>query len=294
MTRVTVIMRTKNSAWILAQTLKALYSQRDVDFELLVMDSSSTDGTLEILESYAPRILSVEAGDYFPGKVLNTAMESCASDLVVFLNSDTVLLHDYALARLLGAFEDESVQAAFGRQVPRPEARPWVRRDYNVSFPAFGPAPDWMPLSLPVAAMRRSAWLKQSFYTDAWGSEDTQWGRAAMKRGWKIAYVPECVAMHSHNYKLSQLYGRRFIEGEADVIMGEEPISALAALARAAKRYVSDLRQAVADRALPDTPLRRLVEAWGYLRGARHGQLRKRRGDTDTRVGQQTVLKRYE
>jgi glycosyltransferase involved in cell wall biosynthesis len=43
--RVTVIMRTKNSDWVVHQALAALFSQTYRDFELLVVDSGSTDRT---------------------------------------------------------------------------------------------------------------------------------------------------------------------------------------------------------------------------------------------------------
>jgi len=46
-------MRSKKSDWVIAQALAALFSQEiQEDFELLIIDSGSTDRTLEIVSEY--------------------------------------------------------------------------------------------------------------------------------------------------------------------------------------------------------------------------------------------------
>ena len=76
-----------------------------------------------------------------------------------------------------------------------------------------------------MSAFRLDAWKKEKFYTKSWGSEDTEWGKRIVKNGLgKIEYVPTAITMHSHNYNFSQLFARRFIEGEADFfINGDIP-----------------------------------------------------------------------
>ena len=228
--RASVIMRSKNAEGVIAQALAALFSQDFTDFELLVVDSGSTDGTLDIVRQYPCRLLQIEPLAYYPGAVLNNAIEQTRAELVVFQNSDAVPLIPQALGRLLAAFDDPQVDAAFARQLPRPGADPWVQRDYAASFPPGGPAPPWVTLSLPLAAMRKSAWRLHPFYTDAWASEDTEWGHWASQNGRVIRYVPEALVMHSHNYTLRQLYGRRFVEGEADAFIygGGDSLPAMA------------------------------------------------------------------
>jgi rhamnosyltransferase len=295
--RVSVIMRTKNSDWVVAQTLAALFSQDYTEFELVVVDSGSTDRTLAIVEKYPCRLIRIAPENYVPGTVLNDAIAQTQSDLIVFINSDTVLLSPHSLTHLLRAFDDPEVQAAFGRQIPRPEAETWVRRDYRIAFPEQGEAPEWMTLSLPVAAMRRSAWKQHPFYTDSWGSEDTEWGFWARRQGYRVAYVPQAVAMHSHNYTLKQNYGRRFIEGEADAFIYRRDASTagfiFACLTTAARELFEHLRERDG-RGLATFLPRVVVSQWGYFQGLRLGSKRRRTGDTDVRIGQQTVLSRHE
>ena len=122
-------MRTKNSDWVAREALEALFSQSYTDFELLVVDSGSTDRTLEILRDYPHRLVEIEASSYYPGPVLNMAFENASTSLCVLLNSDSVMLATDSLQALVRSFDDPKVCAAYGRQLPRPEATPWVRRD---------------------------------------------------------------------------------------------------------------------------------------------------------------------
>lgn len=294
---VTVIMRCKNSDWVIHQALAGLFSQSFRDFELLVVDSGSTDRTLDIVRRYPCRLIEIEAGDYYPGAVLNRAIGQARGDIIVFQNSDAVPLSSDALQALVSALDAPDVEAAFGRQIPRPEADTWVCRDYAAAFPTEGTPPGWMVYSLPFAAMRRSAWEANRFYTDAWGSEDTEWGCRAVRRGSRPRYVPAATVMHSHNYSLRQLYGRRFIEGEADAFIHGDTAMFAAVARRTLASAVRDLAACIRHRdwrAIFVIPVRRLVYHWAYLKGRRLGEHRIRSKDPDASRGQRTVLERYQ
>lgn len=293
---VSIIMRTKDSDWVVGQALAALFSQSFRDFELLVVDSGSTDRTLAIVAGYPCRLLRVPAQSYFPGAVLNQAVEAAQGDVLVYQNSDAVPLSPRTLERLLAPLADAAVDATFGRQIPRPEALGWVRRDYALSFPERGPAPPWMPYSLPLAAMRRSAWAAHRFYGDAWASEDTEWGTWAQRSGRTVRYVPEAEVMHSHNYTLRELYGRRFVEGEADAFIHGDADSLPRLLRRtlgAAGRDLVHHLQARDPLGLAAAPVRRAVSHLGYFRGHKLGEARRARGDGDASVGQRVVLEQF-
>ena len=295
--RVSVIMRCKNSDWVIGQALTALFSQTFQDFELIVVDSGSQDRTLDIVKQFPCRLIEIEAAQYLPGAVLNMAAEEARGELLVFQNSDTVPLHQECLSRLVSAFDDGDVHASFARQVPRPEAHGWVRRDYAAAFPPQGEAPPWLTLSLPLAAMRKAAWKEHPFYVDAWASEDTEWGAWARESGRNVQYVPESTVMHSHNYTLRQIFGRRFVEGEADAFIygsGGHPWSFVA---RTLQSIVRDWQFAMKEFDVRDalmSPVRRAVYHWAYCQGRRHGWNRIRTGDTNVAAGQQIILQRHD
>ncbi|MBN9685637.1 MULTISPECIES: glycosyltransferase family 2 protein [unclassified Corallococcus] len=293
--KVTVIMRSKDSAWVIGQALSGLCSQARRDFELLVVDSGSRDATLDIVSRFPARLIRIEAKAYFPGAVLNRAIREATGDLVVFQNSDVVPLTPEALDRLLAPIERGEADATFARQLPRPEAHTWVRRDYAVAFPEKGEAPPWMTYSLPFAAMTREAWRKHPFYEDAWGSEDTEWGHWARNHGLRVRYVPDALVMHSHNYTLKQLYGRRFIEGEADAFILGDRASLMGLARRVGTSWARDAAVHLQARDAAGLALclpRRLVYHWAWWKGHQWGEKRLRSGNTDPSLGQQVVLRR--
>lgn len=295
---VSVIMRSKNVDWVISEALAGLFQQDWQDFELLVIDSGSEDQTLARLAAYPHRLIQIAPSAYYPGRVLNTAVAASRGEIVVFQNADVVPLNTRALHNLLRPFQNPAVQASFARQLPRPEAEAWVRRDYASAFPAQGDAPAWMPFSLPFAAMRRSAWRKQSFYDWAWGSEDSEWGLRARQRGWQVAYAPESLVMHSHNYTLSEIYGRRFIEGEAEAWMQQRGYSRwklpLRVLADTWRDCQAAGLQAESWRDLLLSLPRRSLFHWAHYQGWKHGWQRLQHEDTcDGTHGQQLVLSRH-
>ncbi|MCF7912914.1 MAG: glycosyltransferase family 2 protein [Candidatus Cloacimonetes bacterium] len=295
--RVSVIMRSKNSDWVIAQALAGLYSQTYKDFELLVVDSGSTDRTLEIVKQYPCRLIQIEAKSYYPGSVLNMAIEQAEADIIVFQNSDGVPLSPHTLQRLVNAFDDAAVDAALTRQIPRPEAFDWVRRDYRLSFPDAEQTPDWIRLSLPMAAMRRAAWEKHHFYTTAWASEDTEWGEWAVQNDMQIKYVPDAIIMHSHNYTLKQIYGRKFVEGEADAFIYNRKPSLGKMITGICKQTLRDSLYLLFKGNLAEafgSLSRNITYNKAYYKGIVLGSQRKINGDNDTSIGQNNVLSRYE
>ncbi len=294
--RVSVVMRTKNSEWVISEALAALFSQTYDNFELFVVDSGSTDRTLELLRSYPHRLVEIPPEDYHPGRVLNMAVEQCRGEIIVFQNSDGVPLTTETLGRLIAAFDDPETSAALTRQIPRPDAHSWVRREYKESFPDAEKTPDWITLSLPMAAIRRSAWEQHPFYTQCWGSEDTEWGHWAKREGLRIQYVSEATIMHSHNYSLHQLYGRMFIEGEADAFIYGKHETLVSAAARTVVRSFRDFGACLKQGDLEDVARvipRRLVHHLAYYRGNRLGRRRRESGDIDPSRAQKIVLRSH-
>lgn len=295
--KVSVIMRCKNSDWVIAQALAGLYSQTFTDFELIVVDSGSTDKTLEIVKQYPCRLIEIEATQYYPGAVLNMAIEEAKADIIVFQNSDGVPLCQHTLQRLVDAFDDENIQAALTRQLPRPEADTWVKKDYALSFPDAEQTPEWIRMSLPMAALRKEVWQKHPFYTDAWASEDTEWGEWAVRNGYNIKYVKDAIIMHSHNYTLKQIYGRKFVEGEADAFIYKSKPGLLKALKNCLKGSVKDIFVYLAAgdvKNICSVIPRNIVYNWAHYKGLKLGFKRRKTGDTDTSKGQVNVLSRYE
>lgn len=213
-----VVMRSRNDAWVVEATLQAL-QQQSLAHRLLVMDNASSDGTREIVERYADKVVDVPEGQYVPGRILNQAMQLTDSDIVVFLNSDCTPQHADCLKEMVRPFEGPQVGAVYGRQQPRPECWPPYVRDTLQMYPD-GAAPAWRAaFSMASSAVRRSAWQQVAFREDLSYSEDIDWSQRLRAAGHRVAYAAASRVMHSHNYTLKQWFRRQRGEGKAEAQM---------------------------------------------------------------------------
>ncbi len=110
--RVSVLVPARNEEANLARLLPSVLSQRDVDFELIVVDDASEDGTARVLaehaDSHLVAITSAGPPAGWVGKThaLHTAAAGATGDVFVFLDADAVLRDERALARLAGRWAD--------------------------------------------------------------------------------------------------------------------------------------------------------------------------------------------
>src|SRR6267142_1460689 len=132
---ITVIMRSFNEGWALQETLPALQAQEYTHWELIVIDSGSTDGSVDLIRKAKPRhFLQIQPQEYNPGRVLNRGFELARTDFGIFLNADATPRDQHWLRPLVDALQDPYTAAAFGRQVPRPGCRAVYAHDYERCF----------------------------------------------------------------------------------------------------------------------------------------------------------------
>jgi glycosyltransferase involved in cell wall biosynthesis len=109
--RISVVVPALNSAATLSWTLCSLRSQKDIAVEIVVADSGSKDGTLEICEKWGVKTIYVPPGNMY--RAINTGLREMDSDWVTYLNSDDVVFPD-AYARLVALGESQSASLAYG------------------------------------------------------------------------------------------------------------------------------------------------------------------------------------
>jgi rhamnosyltransferase len=227
-TLVSIIVRSFNEGWALDDTLAAIQAQEYRPWELLVFDSGSSDGSLEIARRAQPRALrQLQPEEYVPGRVLNQAMRLARSPYCVFLNADATPQNTHWLRPLVQALADTRTAAAFSRQVPRPDCRAVYACDYERCFGPGREAGQWDHFfSMVSSAVRRDIWAERGFREDLQYAEDDEYTRWAKGRGYRVVYVPDSVVMHSHNYTPAQAYRRSF--GDALALAASWPGQATA------------------------------------------------------------------
>ncbi len=212
---VSIVLRSLDEAWALRGTLAALRAQAYRNWELIAFDSGSTDGSVELIREAKPaHFVQMLPHEYQPGKVMNQGMRLSRHDRVIFLNADATPQGPDWLGPLVSALADPKVAAVFGRQIPRPDCEAVYARDYARCFDRDRESAHWEHFfSMVSSGLRRDIWALRGFSETMQYSEDDEYTRWCVGAGYRVAYCPNSVVMHSHNYTPGQAYKRSF--GEA-------------------------------------------------------------------------------
>ncbi len=271
---VSIVLRSFNEAWALRETLPALGLQDYRNWELIAIDSGSTDGSVDLIRAASPRhFIQIAPQDYRPGWVLNTGMRLARSAAVVFLNADATPRDANWLGPLVAALQDPRTAAVFSRQLPRPHCRAVFARDYERCFGSRQAlAGRGRFFSLASSAIRRDIWGRRGFLESMQYSEDEEYARWCRDQGWNVAYCPESAVVHSHNYTPRQAYKRSFGEAWALTAMEAAPPRGFTPPHAALLGWLNDVRRdfgfCLRTGRLPEWP-----QAWRIRWAPRQGKL---------------------
>ena len=182
---VSVIVRSFNEGWALTQTLAALRLQEYTNWKLIVIDSGSTDGSVEMIRAANPaHFVQIQSKEYNPSRVMNQGMRLARAEFGIFLNADATPQGPSWLRPLVKALQDPKVAAVFGRQIPRPDCRAVYAHDYAR---CFGPAREsarWPHyFSMVSSGIRKDIWAKRGFLGSLQYSEDDEYTRWCRSQG---------------------------------------------------------------------------------------------------------------
>src|SRR6266550_4387008 len=112
---------TKNEGRNIDSCLEAVFSQKNVgEFEVVLVDSGSTDATVKIARRFPVRVEQIPAEAFHHARTRNLAASLGKGLILVNLSGDAIPASDFWLHNILANFADPSVGAVYGRQFPRP------------------------------------------------------------------------------------------------------------------------------------------------------------------------------
>jgi rhamnosyltransferase len=284
---VSIVIPVKNGGDDLVRCLGAIQRQHVAENpEILVVDSGSTDRSVEVARRAGARVIEIPPEEFGHGRTRNLAASAAKGEILVFISQDAEPVGTGWLESLTTPLADnDRLAGVYGRQVAREDAVP--PEHYFLDF-VYGPEPRVQALSagdVPTmettlfsnanAAIRRAVWEEFPFADDLIMSEDQDWSRRALTAGWTIAYEPRAVVCHSHPYTLAAAFRRFFDSGvssERAYLAGEA--GAWRVLAGNALRYIrNELRWLVRMRRarwIPYTVVYEAAKLAGLLLGSRH------------------------
>ena len=235
--RVSLVVPTLNGGPRFLQLLDALAGQDVEDgFELVVVDSGSTDGTPEAAAAAGAYVFRVPGESFNHGGTRNLAIERTRGEFVCLLTQDAVPTGGEYLRNLVAPYDDPRVDGVYARQVPRPDCDPILAerlRRWSASrgerevrvlaqrepeaarrhFEALEPMERYLRCAFDnvASSVRRAAWERIPFPERTFG-EDVAWGRAVLLAGGGLCFEPSAAVEHSHRIDMAREFRRIYCD----------------------------------------------------------------------------------
>lgn len=294
---VTVAIPVRNGAPLLAETLAAVRAQRlSRPIELLIADSGSTDGSLELARDAGAQVIEVDQHEFSHGGTRSMLARSATGSHVAFLTQDAVPATEDWLARLLGGFDlEDGVGLVYGPYQARSDASPMVHRELADWFRSLSPSGEpRIDRGLPAGTGAEA--VRALFFTDANGcveraalervpfrevayAEDQQLARDMLAAGYAKVFRPDAAVVHSHDYRPRELFGRLFDESRAlrevhGIVAPANPVRQALIVQRAVRDDLAFLKRDGARtgarlRLLPASLAHHVLRALGAIAGSR-------------------------
>ena len=211
-----IVIRTLNEERHLGKLLESIQRQVYQAWEIVMVDSGSTDSTLEIAQRYTSNIYHIPQKEFTFGRSLNWGCQPARGHYLVFVSAHVDPLTNTWLGNLVKPFDDPATGMVYGRQRGVETSRVAEERDLLRIFgstskilidEAFGNNGN--------AAIRKDLWLDQPFDEKLTGLEDIDWARKIQQKGYRVYYAADAAVYHIHEESLRQVYRRVFREGLA-------------------------------------------------------------------------------
>jgi rhamnosyltransferase len=283
---ISVVIPVRNGGEDLRRCLEGINRQQVAgEFEVVVMDSASDDGSAELARRLGARVEVIPVAEFNHGGTRNRGAELARGETLVFTSQDAYPADEHWLARLTAPLGDEGVAGVYGRQVPHEDARPPER--YFLDF-LYGPegrvqeaaGPEQISMATTLfsnvtSAIPKRVWERFPFATDLVMTEDQEWAARVLLDGHRLVYEPDAVVHHSHPYTIRQAF-RRFFDSGASAERAFMPAGgqSSAVVRRTAARYgrgeIAWLWRTGQRRWIPYTAVYELAKFVGLQLGAHH------------------------
>ncbi len=217
---VSIIIPTYNAEKYFPKLLEALTDQT-IKFELIIVDSSSTDQTVNIAQKYTENIIIIPQNEFDHGGTRTKVAKIAKGNILVYLTQDALPFDKSTVQNIIKVFEDEKIGAAYGRQLSYEDTTLFGKhlRAFNYTENAYvRDETDIKDFGLKAAFLSDSfaAYRKSVLESVGWFKdglilgEDTYAGAKIILAGHSLAYVSDAKVYHSHSYTIFQEFKRYF------------------------------------------------------------------------------------
>jgi rhamnosyltransferase len=219
--KISIIIPTYNAEKYLLNLLEKIKDQSIKNYELIIIDSSSKDKTVEIAKNYTDKVIIISQEEFDHGGTRTKAAKIANGDILIYLTQDALPYDKFTIENIIKVFKDKKIGAAYGRQIPYKNTNLFGKHLRFFNYPEYSYIRDKSDISKcgiktaflsdSFAAYRKSAlknigWFKNNLIL----GEDTYAGAKMILKGYKLAYVAEAKVYHSHSYSVIEEFKRYF------------------------------------------------------------------------------------
>jgi rhamnosyltransferase len=277
MMSVSIVIRVFNEEKHIGRLLFGVTQQTYPNPEIILVDSGSTDKTLDVASRFPVKMIHIQPEDFTFGRSLNMGVAAANGDIVIITSAHCYPVYPDWIDQLIKPFIDANVGLTYGRQKGGETNYYSEHQFFRKYFPENSVSQQSHPYAHNAnAAIRRELWLRQPYNENLTGLEDLAWSSWIMDEGYSIAYVAEAEVVHSHQETYSQVQNRYRREAIAlKQILPQSKFSFKDFLKMWISTSLSDAIQAKRDKVLlkqwRSIVVFRLMQYWGTLQGFRYG-----------------------
>ncbi len=272
---VSIIIRTYNEQKHLEELLKSINQQKckEVQHEVVIVDSGSTDKTLVIAEKYACRITHIKKGEFTFGRSLNIGCGFAQGEILVFVSGHCIPASSDWLENLVKPIIEQCAVYTYGCQKGNGDTKFSEHQVFKKYYPSQSNIPqEGFFCNNANAALLKKQWQQTPYCELLTGLEDMHLAKKLVEQNNNIAYVAEAPVYHIHEESWSQVKNRYERESIAlQKIMPEVHVNFLDFITYYFSAITHDITQAKKQNVLfsnfKDILLFRLMQYWGSYKG---------------------------
>jgi len=208
--RASIIIRTYNESKHLPELLDKIGEQSLLKdgFEVILVDSGSTDATLTIAAQHPlpVRIVYINKDEFSFGRSLNLGCEQAQGRTLVFISGHCIPVDQTWLERLIAPIEHSRSAYSYGRQMGNEESRFSECQLFRKYYPKTSKIPqDGFFCNNANSALCRETWEELRFDEDLTGLEDMELAKRLVDGGGIVSYVADAPVYHLHNESWHQV-----------------------------------------------------------------------------------------